>query len=117
MINTIMNSVYQVEEELKHLDLSEKKISTIAMFIEEFGMHATERSEKSGKKIRLEITVTAGKDKIDLVIRDNGELVNVTDQGLELTSFRMYIISQLSDKLADTRYFIAGGENRTIISV
>ena len=89
-------------------------------------MNAVERQMRVGgtnaSPCEAEVTVTAG-DTITLVLRDAGEVVkrdedaDITNIDGQLSSFRMFVVSQMASKLDYRSYIMIGGENRTMLRI
>ena len=82
----------EAEKFLTAHNISRKKINDVMLIIEETGMLILEHNE--GKKIYAEITIKTG-EGIELIMRDEGEIFNITDTDSDITSFRSYIVANV----------------------
>ena len=109
---TVMDLVYKLPDELAEWQLDETKLHRLQFFVEELGMDVTDRNEA----VNAEITLTKEKDgNLELIVRDNGALRDVTNEDMEAKSFRMYVVSQMALNLPYKSYILIGGENRTVL--
>ena len=111
----VMNLVYKLEQDLSSWNLDSKTLHRIQFFIEELGLDAVERA--TNKAFNVEITITKEKDYIELIVRDNGELVDITNEDETPRSFRMYVVSQVASNMPYKSYILIGGENRTVLKI
>ena len=122
----IMETSHRVEKELLARNIDADKSRKTAFFVEELGMNAVERQMRvegtNASPCEAEVTVTAG-DTITLVLRDAGEVVkrdedaDITNIDGQLSSFRMFVVSQMASKLDYRSYIMIGGENRTMLRI
>ena len=82
----------EAEKFLTAHNISRKKINDVMLIIEEAGMLILEHNE--GKQIYAEITIKAG-EGIELIMRDEGEIFDITDTESDITSFRSYIVANV----------------------
>ena len=73
-------------------NISQNKINDVMLIIEETGMLILEHNK--GKKIYAEITLKTS-EGIELIIRDEGEIFDITDTDSDITSFRSYIVANV----------------------
>lgn len=112
----VLELVYKLKDDLAAWNLSERKLHLLELFIEEIGMHAVERAQRDNEIFHIEFTITNG-EQIELISRDNGELVDVTNSNETPSSFGMYVVSQLAEHMPFRSYIVIGGENRTVIKI
>lgn len=122
----VMETSHRVEKELLARNIDADKSRKTAFFVEELGMNAVERQMQVGganpSPCEAEVTVTTG-DTITLVLRDAGEVVksdedaDITNMDGRLSSFRMFVVSQVASKLDYRSYIMLGGENRTMLRI
>ena len=82
----------EVEKFLIARNIPRKKINDVMLIIEDTAMLILEHNK--GKKIYAEITVKAS-EAIEVIMRDEGEIFNITDTDTDITSFRSYIVSNI----------------------
>ena len=112
----VMDLVYKLEQDLSQWELDQKIMHRIQFFIEELGLDAVERANI--KAFNIEITITKENDgHIELIVRDNGELVDITNEDEAPKSFRMYVVSQVAANMPYKSYILIGGENRTVLKI
>ena len=80
------------EKFLTSHNISRNKINDAMLIIEETGMLILEHN--AGRKIQAEITIKAG-EGIELIMRDDGEIFDITDTDSDITSFRSYIVANV----------------------
>ena len=112
----VMNLVYKLEQDLSSWNLDSKTLHRIQFFIEELGLDAVERANL--KSFNIEVTITRENDgHIELIVRDNGELVDITNEDEAPKSFRMYVMSQVASSMPYKSYILIGGENKTVLKI
>ena len=82
----------EAEKFLTTHNISRNKINDAMLIIEETGMLIIEHNE--GRKIQAEITIKAG-EGVELIMRDDGEIFDITDTDSDITSFRSYIVANV----------------------
>ena len=112
----VVDLIYKLEQDLSQWNIDKETLHMIEFFIEELGMDAVERA--TAKAFNVEITITRENDgHIELIVRDNGELVDLTSEEEEPRSFRMYVVSQVASTMPYKSYILIGGENRTVLKI
>ena len=112
----VMDLVYKLEQDLSSWDLDSKTLHRIQFFIEELGLDAVERANL--KSFNIEVTITREIDgHVELIVRDNGELVDITNEDEAPKSFRMYVVSQVASSMPYKSYILIGGENKTMLRI
>lgn len=112
----VVDLIYKLEQDLSQWNIDKETLHMIEFFIEELGMDAVERA--TAKAFNVEITLTKENDgHIELIVRDNGELVDLTSEEEEPRSFRMYVVSQVASTMPYKSYILIGGENRTVLKI
>lgn len=106
----------QTEKFLLNKGLNRKTINKVLFTIEEVGMLIHEKNQ--GKKILAEYTLFLKPDKIEISIRDDGKINDITDEDTEIKSFRSYIFSLAELKIFNTKkYLTVTSLNRNIFYV
>ena len=67
----------------------------------------------SGRRIRAEVTVDLN-DGIALVLRDDGEIFDITDADASISSLRSYLVSNLMTAIPSRRNLATTGFNRNV---
>ena len=81
------------EEFLKAHDVPKSTVNQVMLIIEEIGMLTLERNKG---EVLAEYTLLLEEDgQVRIIIRDDGEIFDVTDEDLNVTSLRSYIVSRL----------------------
>ena len=112
----VVDLIYKLEQDLSQWNIDKETLHMIEFFIEELGMDAVERA--TAKAFNVEITLTKENDgHIELIVRDNGELVDLTSEEEEPRSFRMYVVSQVASTMPYKSYILIGEENRTVLKI
>ena len=112
----VMDLVYKLEQDLSSWNLDSKTLHRIQFFIEELGLDAVERANI--KSFNIEVTITREIDgHVELIVRDNGELVDITNEDEAPKSFRMYVVSQVASSMPYKSYILIGGENKTMLRI
>lgn len=112
----VLSLVHNLQTDLASWQLPERKLRLLELFVEEIGMDAVDRAKQSGENFHVEITITNGA-QVELIVRDNGELVDVTDVNAAPNSFRRYVVSQVAEHMPFRSYILIGGENRTVVKI
>lgn len=106
----------QTEKFLLNKGLNRKTINKVLFAIEEAGMLIHEKNQ--GKKILAEYTLFLKPDKIEISIRDNGKIYDITDEDTEIKSFGSYIFSLAAEKMFHTKkYLTVTSFNRNIFYI
>ncbi len=112
----VLSLVHNLQTDLASWQLPERKLRLLELFVEEIGMDAVDRAKQSGENFHVEITITNGA-QVELIVRDNGEIVDVTDTNVAPDSFRRYVVSQVAEHMPFRSYILIGGENRTVVKI
>ena len=112
----VLSLVHNLQTDLASWQLPERKLRLLELFAEEIGMDAVDRAKQSGENFHVEITITNGA-QVELIVRDNGEIVDVTDTNVAPNSFRRYVVSQVAEHMPFRSYILIGGENRTVVKI
>ena len=93
---------------------SPRTASLASLLVEETLM--TVRDRNGSKKIRAEISVDMS-DGICLIIRDDGEIFDITDADARATSFRTYFVSNLMMAIPARRNMTTTSFNRNVFKI
>ena len=112
--NAIINTQREIEIFLKKNSIPSEKILRIMLIVEETGILIYDKNR--GKKIIAEMTVIINKDKnlVRLIIRDNGEIFNITDADNKIESLNSYVVSRLMSRPMGRKNITTTSLNRNI---
>lgn len=99
----------EVGELLSAKGISSRVVNRIMLYIEETGMLILEKN--MGGRVSLECSVLIG-DKIQVILRDDGVICDVTDPDNPVGSLRGYMVAQMMLRMAQKRNLKAMGCNR-----
>ena len=91
-----------------------RRVSKASLLVEEALMVVHDRN--SGKRIKAEVTVDLN-DGLMLVLRDDGEIFNITDADARVSSLRVYFVSNLMTAIPSRRNLTTTGFNRNIFKL
>ena len=103
-----------VEAHLKLGGLDSAKAVKASLLLEETLMVVRDRNE--GRRILSEVTVDRN-DGLSLIIRDDGELFNITDADARISSLRGYLVSNLMTAIPNRRNLTTTGFNRNVFKL
>lgn len=86
-------------------------INRIMFLIEETYMENYENNKQ--RKVSMECSVMIGSE-IQMIIRDDGSVRDITDSDTRITSFRAYVLSQLMARTPDKQNLVKTGYNRNM---
>ena len=90
------------------------RVSKASLLVEEALMVVHDRN--SGKRIKAEVTVDLN-DGLMLVLRDDGEIFNITDADARVSSLRGYLVSNLMTAIPGRRNLTTTGFNRNVFKL
>lgn len=99
----------QIEELLSQKGITPKSIHRIMLFIEEVGMLIHEKNPE--KKVFCECSVLIG-DDVQVIIRDDGVLIDVTNPDNDVESLRCYVVSHMMNHTRYKQSLTTTGYNR-----
>lgn len=97
----------------KYSELNEQDINRILLICEELPLSLIENNN-SGLKIECTDLIS---DIIQLIFRDDGRLINITDSDMQVTSLRSYLLSQIMTLTQDRINMITTSYNRNILTL
>lgn len=90
----IMKTRDKAEKFMVSKNVPDSVMNRIMLMIEETGMMIIERN--AGKKVLAEYTIELyGENQARLIVRDNGEIFDITSDDVKVTSLRSYFLSGL----------------------
>ena len=104
-----------VENLLKDNNIPSKIIFKIMLLIEEL-CTLIER-KNPGKKIYCECTIIMSDSTIRIILRDSGEIFNITDTDMSLSSLNAFVVSSLMENSTNKRNLTTMGYNRNEFSI
>lgn len=99
----------EVGELLSAKEISSRTVNRIMLCIEETGMLTLEKNK--GGKVSMECSVLIG-DEIQIILRDDGVIYDMTDPDNPVDSLRSYTVAQLMLRMAQKRSLNTMGCNR-----
>lgn len=111
---TICGASASVGAHLEAKGVDGRRASKAALLVEEALMVVHDRN--SGKRIKAEVTVDLN-DGLMLVLRDDGEIFNITDADARVSSLRGYLVSNLMTVIPSRRNLTTTGFNRNIFKL
>ena len=109
--NAICAASADVESHLRAKGIDDRRASKAALRVEEALMVVRDRN--AGRRIKAEITVDLN-DGLTLVLRDDGEIFDITDADARISSLRSYLVSNLMTVLPSRRNLTTTGFNRNV---
>ena len=103
-----------VEAHLKLKGIDGRRASKAALLVEEALMVVRDRN--AGRLIKAEITVDLN-DGLTLVLRDDGEIFDITDADARVSSLRSYLVSNLMTAIPNRRNLTTTGFNRNVFKI
>ena len=96
---------------LKAMGADRRRASKAALLVEEALMAVRDRN--AGKRVKAEVTVDLN-DGLTLVLRDDGEIFDITDADARVSSLRSYLVSNLMTAIPSRRNLTTTGFNRNV---
>ena len=103
-----------VEAHLRLKGVDGRRASKAALLVEEALMVV--RDHNAGRRILAEATVDLG-DGLALVLRDDGEIFDITDVDAQISSLRSYLVSNLMTAIPGRRNMTTTGFNRNVFKL
>ena len=95
--DSVMELRDQVKAYLSEKAVSQKTATRASLLIEEYYMTIIEKN-KPGKRILSELSAFCG-DNTELILKDDGEIFNLTDKDVKVTSLRGFVLSCVNEKV------------------
>ncbi len=70
----------------------------------------------SGRRIKAEVTVDLN-EGLTLILRDDGEIFDITDSDARISSLRSYLVSNLMTVIPNRRNLTTTGFNRNVFKL
>ena len=99
---------------LKQKGVEDRRAAKAALLVEEALMVVLDRN--AGKHISAEVTVDLN-DGLLLVLRDDGEIFDITDTDARVSSLRSYLVSNLMTAIPCRRNLTTTGFNRNVFKL
>ena len=103
-----------VGDHLKAEGAGEWRATKAALLVEEALMVVRDRN--AGRRVKAEVTVDLN-DGLTLVLRDDGEIFDITDADARISSLRSYLVSNLMTAIPHRRYLTTTGFNRNVFKL
>ena len=99
-----------VDGHLRKEGIDAKRAAKAALLVEETLMVV--RDHNAGRRTAAEVTADLGDGAVSLVIRDDGEIFDITDTDARVSSLRSYLVSNLMTAIPGRRNLTTTGFNR-----
>ena len=103
-----------VEAHLMQKGIDERRASKAALLVEEALMVVRDRN--AGKSIKAEVTVDLN-EGLTLILRDDGQIFDITDADARVSSLRSYLVSNLMTAIPNRRNLTTTGFNRNVFKL
>ena len=103
-----------VGDHLKAKGAGEWRATKAALLVEEALMVVRDRN--AGRRVKAEVTVDLN-DGLTLVLRDDGEIFDITDADARISSLRSYLVSNLMTAIPHRRNLTTTGFNRNVFKL
>ena len=103
-----------VEAHLKLKGIDGTRAAKAALLVEEALMVVRDRN--AGRRTKAEVTVDLG-DGVSLILRDDGEIFDITDADARVASLRNYLVSNLMTAIPRRRNLTTTGFNRNMFKL
>ena len=103
-----------IEAHLKQKGIDGRRASKAALLVEEALMVVHDRN--AGRRIKAEVTVDLN-DGLTLVLRDDGEIFDITNADASVSSLRSYLVSNLMTAIPNRRNLTTTGFNRNVFKL
>lgn len=104
-----------VENLLNEHNIPSNIIFKIMLLIEE--LCTLIESKNPEKKIYCELTIIISDNTIRIILRDSGEIFNITDTDMNLSSLNAFVVSSLMESSTNKRNLTTMGYNRNEFSI
>lgn len=71
------------------------------------------RDRNAGRKVRAEVTLDLN-DGVQLTLRDDGELFDITDADQQISSLRTFLVASIMEAHPGRRNLVTTGFNRNV---
>ena len=112
--NAICATSADVEKHLNERGVDVRRATKAALLVEEALMVVHDRN--AGRNIKSEVTVDLN-DGLAIVLRDDGEIFDITDADARISSLRSYLVSNLMTALPNRRNLTTTGFNRNVFKL
>jgi len=104
-------TITQIRDHVKHeLDIRGFKIENIELLIEELYKRIYEKNP--GKRIMSECTLLFGKDRVRILVRDDGVIFNFVDENNLIESLNAHVLNSLLEQTKKKEYILTTSFNR-----
>lgn len=86
-----------------------------ALFVEEIGLTILDRNKQSKRPVLIEVSLFYESDSVLIILRDSGELFDLTDPNLHIRGLSGFILSGLMEAHQEKAYLVTTGYNRDMI--
>ena len=103
----------EIQNDLYEQGYDKKTAMKAALFSEEIGTTLLEQN--GDDKVWVEYSLLYDKDRVNLIIRDSGQIFDVTDPDLQIKGLSSFVITGLLNMQKEKDYIPTTGYNRNII--
>ncbi|MBQ7190701.1 MAG: hypothetical protein IJR99_14930 [Kiritimatiellae bacterium] len=112
--DAVCDTSANVESYLRQRGIDRLRASKAALLVEEALMVVHDRN--SGRRIKAEVTVDLN-EGLTLILRDDGEIFDITDSDARISSLRSYLVSNLMTVIPNRRNLTTTGFNRNVFKL
>ncbi len=106
----------RIGERLTSLSIAPKAVNRVMLLFEELTMLLYEKNTR--KNILCECVIVIGQEKIRMIVRDSGDVIDITDPNLEVTSLRSYVVANIAEQVTyKKRHLVAMSFNRNVFEI
>ncbi len=114
--DSIIRTRDRIGERLTSMDIPPKAVNRVMLLFEELTMLLFEKNTR--KDILCECVIVIGEDKIRMIVRDSGDVIDITDPNLEVTSLRSYVVANIAEQVTyKKRHLVAMSFNRNVFEI
>ena len=105
----------RVESSLLSHQYPDGTASRAALFTEEIGLTILEGNSKAKKPVLIELSLFFEDDYVQIIERDSGKLIDLTDPDAPIQGLSGFILSGLMEAHQEKAYLVTTGYNRNMI--
>lgn len=105
----------RVESSLLSHQYPDGTASRAALFTEEIGLTILEGNRKAKKPVLIELSLFFEDDYVQIIERDSGKLIDLTDPDAPIQGLSGFILSGLMEAHQEKAYLVTTGYNRNMI--
>ena len=102
-------------EGLKKESCSDIAIARASLIFEEIYMLVYNKNK--GKTVYAECSISILDDKIKMILKDDGELFDITDSDINVDSLSSYVVSSMLSNINRKQYLMTLSYNRNVFEI